>query len=54
MYQILSTWQNHEEIGNILNLSSRTVESYIESVKDKTGYNFKSQIIDLFWSIQNI
>ena len=39
-----------KEIGQILSLSPRTVESYLENVKNKTNCHFKSQIIDLFWN----
>ena len=39
-----------KEIAQRLNLSPRTIASYIENIKNKTGYSFKSQIVDLFWN----
>jgi len=41
-----------KDIARILNISPRTVESYIENVKNKTGLNFKSQLSDLFWNMK--
>jgi len=52
--KLLAQGRTMKEIGRALNISPRTVESYIANVKNKTGYNFKSQIIDLFIKNQSI
>ncbi|MBY0282059.1 MAG: LuxR C-terminal-related transcriptional regulator [Alphaproteobacteria bacterium] len=44
----LSCGKTVKEIGNLLGLSPRTVESHIVKVKNKIGCNSKSQIIKLF------
>jgi DNA-binding CsgD family transcriptional regulator len=43
-----STGKTAKEIARIMNLSPRTVESYIINVKRKVGINKKSELIDLF------
>ena len=43
----LSHGKTAKEIGKILHISPRTVESYILSTKDKTGLNNKSELLDL-------
>ncbi len=45
---LLSRGKTAKEIGLILHLSSRTVESYIENVKHKVNVNSRSQLINLF------
>lgn len=49
----LSCGKSVKEIGSILGLSPRTIESYIVNVKNKTGCNNKSQIIKLFENQKN-
>jgi len=48
--KFLAQGRTMKEVGRILNLSPRTVESYIRNIKNKTGLNYKSQIVDLFWN----
>ena len=50
--KFLAQGRTMKEIGRILELPPRTVESYIDNVKNKTGLNYKSQIIDLFINTQ--
>ncbi len=38
-----------KEIALILNISPRTVESYMNQIKGKVGYKYKSQLIDLYY-----
>lgn len=45
---ILSQGKTVKEIAQILELSPRTVESYVTNVKMKTGYSYKSQLISFF------
>lgn len=44
----LSRGRTAKEIGSELSLSPRTVESYLNSVKNKLGCFNKSQVIDIF------
>lgn len=44
----LSRGKIAKEIAQTLNISKRTVESYIASIKQKTGYYNKSRLINLF------
>ncbi|KJV90068.1 bacterial regulatory s, luxR family protein [Rickettsia bellii str. RML An4] len=37
-----------KEIGSILNLSPRTVEHHLNSIKQKTGLLYKSQLVKEF------
>ena len=43
-----------KEIGKHLELSPRTVERYIENVKQKLGVNYKSQLVDIFSNISKV
>ncbi|MBY0281440.1 MAG: helix-turn-helix transcriptional regulator [Alphaproteobacteria bacterium] len=47
LYQ-LTTGKTSKEIGKLLGISPRTVESYINNVKEKTGYRNKSELIKMF------
>lgn len=44
----LSHGKSAKEIGRVLDLSPRTVEKYIENVKDKLGSCSTSKLIDIF------
>jgi len=44
----LAYGKTHKQIANILSISPRTVESYLNQIKDKTGVSYKSNLIDLF------
>jgi len=44
----LSIGKSMKEIGRILNISPRTVESYISNIKNKTNCHSKSDLIDFF------
>lgn len=44
----LSRGKSVKEVGRILNLSPRTVESYLDNVKFKTKIESRSKLIDLF------
>ncbi len=46
--QMLSSGKTSKEIGNQLAISRRTVEGYINSVKNKTGLTFKNELISFF------
>jgi len=52
----LSRGRTSKEAGRIMNLSSRTVESYITNLKVKTGTHWKNELIDIFLqsSLKNI
>jgi len=45
----LAMGKTAKEISANLNISPRTVEAYISNLKNKTGYNSKSEMIALFW-----
>ena len=47
--ELLARGRTMKEIGRVLRISPRTVESYVESIKNKIGCNFKSQILDTFY-----
>lgn len=38
-----------KEIGGILNISHRTVNTHLDSAKEKTNCHSKAKLIDLFW-----
>jgi len=40
-----------KETANCLGIGPRTAESYLQNIKSKTGYRYKSQLIDAFWEI---
>ncbi len=44
----LSRGKTAKEVGRIMNLSPRTVESYMDNVKFKTRIDSRSKLIDLF------
>ncbi|WP_231289191.1 helix-turn-helix transcriptional regulator [Rickettsia bellii] len=44
----LSLGNSMKEIGSILNLSPRTVEHHLNSIKQKTGLLYKSQLVKEF------
>ena len=51
-WQCLSLWAcgfTAKGIGLKLRISPRTVESYIEQVKQKTGIFYKNDLINLFY-----
>lgn len=45
--KILSKGKTIKEVGKLLNLSPRTIESHINSAKQKTGCFYKDNIIDI-------
>ena len=45
---ILSTGKTSKEAANKLELSQRTVESHVNSIKSKTGFVFKNELISFF------
>jgi DNA-binding CsgD family transcriptional regulator len=45
----LAKGKTYKQIAQQLNISPRTVESHINSIKRRSGCHFKSQIIDLIW-----
>jgi LuxR family quorum-sensing system transcriptional regulator SolR len=49
----LSTGKTMKEIARIINISPRTVESYINTIKKKTGFNTKSNLIKMFYGATN-
>lgn len=46
--QHLAGSNSYKEIGNILNISHRTVETHLQNVKDKLGVSMKKQVLDIF------
>lgn len=46
--RMLAAGKTSKEIGNQLEISQRTVESYINAIKNKTGVIFKSDLISIF------
>ncbi len=46
----LSRGKSAKEVGKLLNISQRTVESYLENIKSKAEVNSRSRLIDLFVS----
>ena len=46
---LMSKGQTFKEIGKSLDLSPRTVESYINNLKSKTGTSSKSELIKLYF-----
>lgn len=52
--KFISLGNSMKETAKILNLSPRTVESYLNNVKFKTGYYYKSQLIKSFLDSHNI
>ena len=46
--RLLSLGKTSKEIGNQLEISHRTVESYISTVKIKTGLFFKNELLNFF------
>jgi DNA-binding CsgD family transcriptional regulator len=42
--------KNARETAEILGIGQRTVESYIDNIRDKTGYRKKSEILGKFYS----
>lgn len=51
--ELLSRGKTMKEAGIILNISSRTVEGYLNRIKNKTGLCLKSQLTDLFYDFKN-
>lgn len=51
--QHLSTGKSAKEIGNSLEISCRTVESYITIIKAKLGIKSTKELIDYFWKVKN-
>jgi DNA-binding CsgD family transcriptional regulator len=53
--QSIAKYYSFKEIANNFNISPRTVETYLNRIKAKIGYNLKSDIIKFFYErIQNI
>jgi len=52
--QYLALGNTTKEIANILELSPRTVESYLQNTKLKTGYTYRSQLVNNFLKSKNI
>jgi DNA-binding CsgD family transcriptional regulator len=52
--KFMSFGNSMKETAKILNLSPRTVESYLNNIKLKTGYYYKSQLIKSFLDSHNI
>jgi len=52
--KLLANGRTAKEIARTLSISPRTVESYINQAKRKTGTTFKSQLIDAFLRQTNI
>jgi DNA-binding CsgD family transcriptional regulator len=50
--ELLAQGKSAKEIGLILNISSRTVETHIDNLKDKLGFLSKKQLLDYFYAIQ--
>ena len=47
-YKLLVTGITTKQIASQLNISHRTIEHYIKNIKKKSGFNFKSEIINDF------
>lgn len=50
LMSLLSTGKTAKEIAKAMHISHRTVESYLENIKKKTGYFWKSELIKAFHS----
>lgn len=48
---LLLKGQTYRQIAGRLHLSSRTVESYIENLKVKTGASTKSELVELLMEL---
>jgi DNA-binding CsgD family transcriptional regulator len=44
----LAQGMSSKQIASVLNNSSRTIESHIKAIREKTGYNLKSDLTKLF------
>jgi DNA-binding CsgD family transcriptional regulator len=49
-YYLLARGKSYKEIAQYLNISPRTVESYINHIKIKTGIQYKTSLIETFYS----
>ncbi len=47
--RLLAQGKTAREAAEVLGLSQRTVESYVDNIKDKAGYRKKSEILDKFF-----
>ena len=45
----LSCGRSMKEIGNVLGISPRTVETHLDHIRDKTNYTTRNKLIDLFF-----
>ena len=50
-YKYFATGRTMKEIAKILNISHRTVEGYIEEIKNKLNCRYKSELIDIYRKI---
>lgn len=50
---MISRGKTYKEIATFLELSPRTVESYIQDAKNKLGVSFKRNLIDYYWQYSN-
>jgi DNA-binding CsgD family transcriptional regulator len=48
--KLLAHGKTVKSIANCLGLSPRTVEDYLVRIKNKIGFNNKSQLADFYWS----
>jgi len=52
--QYLALGNSVKQIANILELSPRTIEAYLKTTKQKTGYSYRSQLVSSFIKSNNI